>query len=64
MTEDRIMTAAEADRADALAALEAHRRECHVPGECLEGQSLIRHVGRTEKQIALLSAPGETEEMF
>lgn len=64
------MSAAEADRADAVAAREGHREACpnfrlgYGGAGCADCASLTGHVERTERQIALLSAPGETAEMF
>ena len=67
MTEDRVMSAAEADNVECVRMLEVHQRDCdkHQRGKpCSECYGLGRHVERTEKQIKLLSAPGETQELF
>lgn len=67
MSDDRIMPAAEADHAECLRILDIHWRTClkHQQGKhCPECHGLGRHVERTERQIALLSAPGETQELF
>jgi len=50
--EDRVMSAAEADRADAVAAMEGHQQVCSgvllVPaGDCEVCRSLTGHVERT-----------------
>ena len=67
MSDERIMSAAEADRDACVQALDLHQAKCEKfqrGRHCNECHGLGRHVERTQRQIELLTTPGETQELF
>jgi hypothetical protein len=66
---DPVLGAAQADRDHVAALLAAHKKTCTTCAcdtcACETGVSLQAHAARTERQLALLTAPEtETEALF
>ena len=62
-----LLAIAEAERDAAAEHLRIHREHCTAPAtgwDCPDCRSLTGHADRTRRQVALLTAPGETGELF